>query len=138
MTYARTGFAGRFFLVIESEELGGQASFNADQNLTAVGLQGLTHEVLAFGRGLVRNRESIDQTLQLNTRKRNKDGTFGHTRIPKGSYRIYEFKKVSEGEEAQVGYWKSISKGPTRVLNIKIRSFLPTETNGNLRQAGVV
>ncbi len=37
----------------------------------------------------------------VNTRKRNKDDTFGHTRMPKGRYRVYEFKKVSEGEEAQ-------------------------------------
>lgn len=37
----------------------------------------------------------------VNTRKRNKDKTFGHERMPKGQYRIYEFKKASEGKEAK-------------------------------------
>jgi len=37
----------------------------------------------------------------INTRKRNKDKTFGHERMPKGQYKIYEFKKASEGKEAQ-------------------------------------
>lgn len=36
----------------------------------------------------------------INTRKRNKDKTFGHERMPKGQYKIYEFKKASEGKEA--------------------------------------
>ena len=37
----------------------------------------------------------------VNTRRRNRDKTFGHTRMPRGGYRVYEFKKVSRGEEAQ-------------------------------------
>ena len=37
----------------------------------------------------------------VNTRKRNKDKTFGHERTPKGRYAVYEFKKASEGKEAK-------------------------------------
>ena len=37
----------------------------------------------------------------VNTRKRNKDKTFKHERMPRGEYRVYEFKKVSEGKEAK-------------------------------------
>lgn len=37
----------------------------------------------------------------INTRKRNKDKTFGHEKMPKGRYAVYEFKKASEGKEAK-------------------------------------
>ena len=37
----------------------------------------------------------------VNTRKRNKDKTFEHERMPKGKYAVYEFKKASEGKEAK-------------------------------------
>ncbi len=37
----------------------------------------------------------------INTRKRNKDKTFGHEKMVKGRYAVYEFKKASEGKEAQ-------------------------------------
>lgn len=37
----------------------------------------------------------------INTRKRNKDKTFEHERMPKGRYAVYEFKKASEGKEAK-------------------------------------
>jgi esterase/lipase superfamily enzyme len=37
----------------------------------------------------------------INTRKRNTDKTFGHERIPKGDYAVYEISKVSDGKEAQ-------------------------------------
>ncbi|MBI2985581.1 MAG: alpha/beta hydrolase [Deltaproteobacteria bacterium] len=37
----------------------------------------------------------------INTRKRDKDKTFGHERLPKGRYLFYEFTKASEGKEAK-------------------------------------
>jgi len=37
----------------------------------------------------------------VNTRKRNKDKTFGHEKMLKGRYAIYEFTKGSEGKEAK-------------------------------------
>ena len=37
----------------------------------------------------------------VSTRKRNKNGTFGHGRMLKGKYRIFEFTKASDGKEAQ-------------------------------------
>lgn len=37
----------------------------------------------------------------VNTRKRNKDKTFGHEKMPKGRYAVYEFNKASEGKEAK-------------------------------------
>lgn len=37
----------------------------------------------------------------INTRKRNKDKTFGHERMTKGRYAVYEFKKASKGKEAK-------------------------------------
>ena len=37
----------------------------------------------------------------VNTRKRNKDKTFDHERMPKGRSAVYEFKKASEGKEAK-------------------------------------
>ena len=37
----------------------------------------------------------------VNTRMRDRDGTFGHGRMPKGTYRVYEFKSVSRGKEAR-------------------------------------
>src|ERR1044071_1699352 len=36
----------------------------------------------------------------INTRKRNPDDTFGHERMPKGEYDIYELTKVSDGSDA--------------------------------------
>ena len=44
----------------------------------------------------------------VNTRKRNKDKTFGHERMPKGRYAVYEFKKASEGKEAKEGALEDI------------------------------
>lgn len=37
----------------------------------------------------------------VNTRRRNQDKTFGHKKMAKGRFRIYEVKKVSKGKEAQ-------------------------------------
>jgi len=37
----------------------------------------------------------------VSTRKRNADKTFGHARMPKGEYAIYELSKVSEGKDAR-------------------------------------
>ena len=37
----------------------------------------------------------------VNTRKRNPDRTFGHERIAKGAYAVYEITKQSEGKEAK-------------------------------------
>src|ERR1051325_2153982 len=37
----------------------------------------------------------------VNTRKRNPDRTFGHERIAKGAYAVYEISKQSEGKEAK-------------------------------------
>lgn len=37
----------------------------------------------------------------VNTRKRNPDKTFGHERIAKGAYAVYEITKESNGEEAK-------------------------------------
>jgi len=37
----------------------------------------------------------------VSTRKRNQDGTFGHQRMAKGKYQVYEFRKASKGKEAQ-------------------------------------
>jgi len=37
----------------------------------------------------------------VNTRKRNKDKTFEHEKMPKGGYTVYEFKKASGGKEEQ-------------------------------------
>ena len=46
----------------------------------------------------------------VNTRKRNKDETFEHERMPKGRYAVYEFKKASEGKEAKE---KALEEIPT-------------------------
>ncbi len=43
----------------------------------------------------------IRNMFLVNTRKRNKDKTFEHERMPKGRYAVYEFKKASEGKEAK-------------------------------------
>lgn len=37
----------------------------------------------------------------INTRKRNDDETFGHERLPKGAYAVYEITKASDGEESE-------------------------------------
>jgi esterase/lipase superfamily enzyme len=37
----------------------------------------------------------------VSTRKRNSDGTFGHERIAKGAYDVYEITKPSKGKEAK-------------------------------------
>jgi len=37
----------------------------------------------------------------ISTRKRHKDGTFGHQRMAKGKYQVYEFQRASEGKEVQ-------------------------------------
>jgi esterase/lipase superfamily enzyme len=37
----------------------------------------------------------------INTRKRNPDKTFGHGRMPKGDYAVYEISKASDGKDAQ-------------------------------------
>jgi esterase/lipase superfamily enzyme len=37
----------------------------------------------------------------VSTRKRNPDKSFGHARMPKGEYAIYEISKVSDGKDAQ-------------------------------------
>jgi esterase/lipase superfamily enzyme len=37
----------------------------------------------------------------INTRKRNPDKTFGHERLPKGEYAVYEISKASTGKDAQ-------------------------------------
>jgi esterase/lipase superfamily enzyme len=37
----------------------------------------------------------------INTRKREDDETFGHDRLPKGAYAVYEISKPSNGEEAE-------------------------------------
>src|SRR3990167_3442263 len=37
----------------------------------------------------------------INTRKRDNDKTFGHEKMPKGRYAVYEFAKASEGKEAK-------------------------------------
>ena len=36
----------------------------------------------------------------INTRKRNSDKSFGHKRMPKGKYDVYEISKASDGKEA--------------------------------------
>lgn len=36
----------------------------------------------------------------INTRKRNSDNSFGHKRMPKGKYDVYEIFKVSDGKDA--------------------------------------
>jgi len=53
----------------------------------------------------------------INTRKRNKDKTFEHERMPKGKYAVYEFKKASEGKEAKEKVLEDIPTGqPTLFL----------------------
>ena len=53
----------------------------------------------------------------INTRKRNKDKTFGHEKMPKGRYAVYEFKKASEGKEAKEKVLEDIPTGqPTLFL----------------------
>ena len=53
----------------------------------------------------------------VNTRKRNKDKTFGHEKMPKGRYAVYEFKKASEGKEAKEKTLEDIPAGqPTLLL----------------------
>ena len=47
----------------------------------------------------------------VNTRKRNKDKTFGHEKMPKGRYAVYEFKKASEGKEAKEKALEDIPAG---------------------------
>jgi esterase/lipase superfamily enzyme len=37
----------------------------------------------------------------INTRKRNPDNTFGHERLPKGDYAVYEISKASTGKDAE-------------------------------------
>ncbi|MBI4527696.1 MAG: alpha/beta hydrolase [Deltaproteobacteria bacterium] len=37
----------------------------------------------------------------INTRKRNPNKSFGHDRLPKGEYAVYEVSKVSDGKEAR-------------------------------------
>lgn len=54
----------------------------------------------------------------INTRKRNRDGTFGHKRMAKGRYRIYEFKKVSRGKEAKERKLKDIPTDKDTLLLI--------------------
>ena len=53
----------------------------------------------------------------VNTRKRNKDKTFGHEKMVKGRYAVYEFKKASEGKEAKEKALEDISTDqPTLLL----------------------
>jgi esterase/lipase superfamily enzyme len=46
----------------------------------------------------------------VNTRKRNANKTFGHKRMPKGNYDVYEIFKVSDGKDAVE---KTLSEIPT-------------------------
>ena len=46
----------------------------------------------------------------VNTRKRNSDNSFGHKRLPKGKYEVYEITKASDGKDA---VQKSLEDIPT-------------------------
>ena len=54
----------------------------------------------------------------INTRRRNKDGTFGHGRMPKGKYAVYEFKKASKGKEAKKRGLEDIPRDKNTLLLI--------------------
>ena len=79
----------------------------------------------------------------INTRKRNKDKTFEHERMPKGRYAVYEFSKASVGKEAKERKLEDIPTDKPTLLLIHgfnndfkdvTKAYLDFETR--IRQAG--
>lgn len=54
----------------------------------------------------------------VSTRKRNQDKTFGHARMPKGEYGIYEISKVTDGKDAQQKTLEDIPRNKDMLLLI--------------------
>src|SRR5438552_17156122 len=73
-------------------------------NLTHYDIAGLSCAVAPMDYGswsFWRNHLAGGRMFLISTRKRNPDKTFGHQRMLKGDYAVYEISKASEGKDAQ-------------------------------------